>query len=104
MKFRTLILSLLIFGSLSADSKMYINEEDLDQRESSFKIHTGGNVWIETNVLYRDSSGLYTFESRILRDKEYRDDYQKRWKCPYCYQYWPIGTACQNKDCPSRYK
>lgn len=97
------VLSLMIFSSLSA-SRMYINDEDLDNGENAFHIHIGDNVWIQTDTIHRDKTGLYTFESRILREKDTRNEYEKRWKCPYCYKYWPIGTACQNKDCPSKYK
>lgn len=102
------ILSLMMFGSISsihAYERMYINSDDFDNSQDSFKIHIGHNVWIETDTVHRDETGLYTFENSIIRSKTgNKTDYQKRWKCPYCYQYWPIGTACQNKDCPSKYK
>lgn len=109
MKFRKfLALYLVIFNSISAinlSEKMYINDEDLDYKNDSFKIHIGHNVWIETDTIHRDETGLYTFENRIFREKNgIKEETQKKWKCPYCYQYWPIGTACQNKDCPSKYK
>lgn len=102
------VLSLMMLSSVSAinaSEKMYINDEDLDYKQDSFRIHTGHNVWIETDTIHRDESGLYTFEDRIVRSKVgVKSEYKKKWKCPYCYQYWPIGTACQNEDCPSRYK
>lgn len=42
-------------------------------------------------------SGIFTYNDKNV-------EYQKTWKCPYCYQLWPVGTACQNKHCPSKYK
>lgn len=101
------VASMLIINSLSAidlSKKVYINEEDLNYKQDRFRIHTGGNVWIETDTLHRDETGLYAFEYRIAREAERRDEYQKKWKCPYCHQFWPIGQACQNTDCPSKYK
>lgn len=52
--------------------------------------HIGYNVWTEENIIDKDSPGLYVYE--------------KCWKCPYCFRFWPIGVACQNPDCPSKYK
>ena len=97
---------LIAFSNISyASDKIYINDDDLDHKQDSFHIHVGHNVWIETDTIHRDSTGLYTFENRLLRSKSsIKCEYNKKWKCPYCYTYWPIGTPCQNKDCPSKYR
>lgn len=103
------ILSVFLLGSLlHADEKIYIDGNELNTTQDIFRVHIGHNVWIETSTVHRDKSGLFTFDSCISRSAtsagSYRAGYEKSWKCPYCYHYWPIGTPCQNKDCPSRYK
>ena len=85
--------------------KVYIDEEQLNFKSDAFHIHVGENMWIETNTVHRDSSGLFTFESSIHRSmRGPQAAYEKKWRCPYCYSYWPIGKKCQNDDCPSKYK
>ena len=89
------------------NEKMYIDESDLSVNGDAFHIHIGHNVWLMTNTVHRDSSGLYTFEGNLNRSitgTRMGDGYERKWKCPYCYHYWAIGTACQNSSCPSRYK
>ena len=95
------------FTSLTAE-KIYI---DADEFETSvdgeaFYIHTGNNVWLMTNTVHMDKSGLFTYDYTLTRSLSANKDpqYEKKWKCPYCYQYWPIGKPCGNKDCASRYK
>ena len=103
----TLVMAAIsLFPTLHAsESRMYIDSNELDMSHDKFHIHLGHNVWIETNAMSRDESGLYTLESNILnKSNSPRADQQRTWKCPYCYYYWPIGTACQNASCPSRYK
>lgn len=65
--------------------------------------HIGENIWLQTECIHRDESGLYTLERDVLQDGV-KAEHQKMWKCPYCHRYWPIGTACQNPECPSKYK
>ena len=83
---------------LDASSKIYIDSIDANPIENAFMIHQGHNEWISVTTLHKDLSGLYAYEDDIINA-----EYQKSWKCPYCYQYWPIGTACQNAACPSKY-
>lgn len=104
----------LIFGSLIAhhpstciQEKMYIDDEEFefDGEGDEFHIHIGDNIWLVTNTIHRDSTGLFADESSLKRAMQNGSmEYERKWKCPYCHQYWPIGTACQNKDCPSKYK
>lgn len=92
-------------GIERAFDKVYIDEEELNMDEDAFYFHVGGNVWIHTDTVHRDKTGLFTFNCSISKPNMARpSDYERRWKCPYCYSYWPIGTPCQNKDCPSKYK
>jgi hypothetical protein len=86
--------------------KVYIDEDELNLRNDAFHIHIGDNVWIQTNTVHKDMTGLFTFENSIARslNKSFKSEYEKKWKCPYCYQYWPIGKKCQNEYCPSKYK
>lgn len=110
------LLALTTVGSISAagvnvDEKFYIDEDEFRTRGElgdAFHIHIGNNVWLCTNTVHRDSTGLFTYECNIARSMQsgapYKMAYEKKWKCPYCYNYWPIGSPCGNKDCPSKYK
>lgn len=97
------IITLSTVSSISASDKFYINSEELDTNNETFRIHIGHNIWIETNTVHRDITGLYTFEKNIIRSSDAKAEYQRVWRCPYCYHYWPIGTACGNSECPSKY-
>lgn len=109
MKILTLIiLTTLSLTSVNAslttpeyDGKIYIDEDDLKSTEDTFYIHTGGNLWIATDTINRGTTGLYTYSHNLLRTHK---AIEKKWKCPYCYQYWPAGSPCKNEYCPSRYK
>lgn len=100
------LLSMIFMGSLTAgNEKMYIDEEEFSTQGDAFHIHVGNNVWLVTNTVHRDSTGLFTYECNINKSLDGSImAYEKRWKCPYCYNYWPIGKPCGNKDCPSKYK
>lgn len=88
--------------------KVYIDPDSFkaNTKGDEFYIHTGHNIWLVTHTINRDATGLFSYESNLSRSMEpgQKADYVKRWKCPYCYSYWPIGTPCQNPDCPSKYK
>ncbi len=104
MKIKLLMTIMLCTFALSASEKIYIDDDQLEHKHDCFHIHQGGNLWLETKTVHRDSTGLFAFEGSLLRSKNLRSEYKKTWKCPYCFQYWPIGTPCKNQDCPSRYK
>jgi hypothetical protein len=98
------LMSLMLLGALNAGDRMYINGDDLDFSQETFRFHIGENIWLQTNTVHRDGSGLYTLESDIHRSTgDSKIGYEKKWRCPYCNYYWPIGTKCQNPDCPSKY-
>jgi len=85
--------------------RFYINFDDLDSQEDSFHIHIGDNVWIETSIVHRDETGVYTYNANIAwMALSPSCEYERKWRCPYCYRYWPLGKTCQNSDCPSKYK
>lgn len=104
---KKLIALLLICGSCNAaelPEKIYINEDEFKSEQNSFYVHLGHNEWISTNCVHRDETGLFTYDCHVAKTIRGREcSYQKTWKCPYCYQHWPIGTPCQNKYCPSKY-
>ena len=81
--------------------RFYVAFEEVDSNDDAFHIHVGENLWIETNSLHRDGSGFYTYEMDI---HTINGGYEKKWRCPYCNNYWPIGSTCKNPDCPSKYK
>jgi len=92
-----------------AEEPTYIDDDDFSVKNDSFYIHLGHNVWINTDTVHRDKTGLYFYESSIKcsvvkSGKTSFLTHDKTWKCPYCYSYWPIGRSCGNKDCPSKYK
>jgi len=104
---QTILLSIIFLNSLIpafADQRMYIDSDEVCQRQDAFRIHIGHNNWIQTKTVHRDYSGMYIDVSEIQFEKV-NDimEYQKSWKCPYCFYYWPIGTPCGNEQCPSRY-
>ncbi len=105
---RLVMLSIASSGYLSAcalSERLYIDEQEFTFSDDCFHIHIGENVWLETDTVHRDGSGLYTLESDIFRSpSNINMEYERKWKCPYCNKYWPIGQACGNKDCPSKYK
>lgn len=96
----------------SYDERIYIDDEELCCEQNGFWIHEGNNVWVRTETVHRDCTGLFTHECSIARfvdNKTPKPDhkkptYEKSWKCPYCYTYWPIGKSCENASCPSKYK
>lgn len=96
-----------VFSALHASEKIYIDDEEFkaDAKGDAFHIHMGNNVWFVTNTVHRDARGLFTMESSLTRSVSCpKMGYERRWKCPYCYNFWPIGTPCQNPDCPSKYR
>ncbi len=103
-------LSTTIFSQISAaefdsQEKIYIDENEFSTDGDAFHIHIGNNVWLHTNTVHRDRTGLFTYERDINHSLNgIQIDYEKHWKCPYCHCYWPMGKPCGNKDCPSRYK
>jgi hypothetical protein len=83
----------------STDARVYIDE--FTHQEDSFYAHLGENIWVPTQHLACDDTGIFTYKRSIYQlDKEIT----KKWKCPYCHRLWPVGVACQNPDCPSKYK
>lgn len=93
----------LISNIAFASDRIYIDETEIDQIEDCFHIHTGGNIWIQTETVHRDATGLYTLEQNLIKRAQ-SSEYERKWKCPYCNMYWPVGKPCQNSDCPSRYR
>lgn len=94
-------------SSFPSPEKIYIDAEDFQSNieGDEFYLHVGENVWFVTHTLHRDSSGMFAYDYYIKRSlKEGKREYERKWKCPYCYNYWPIGTPCQKADCPSRYR
>ena len=116
LKFIGFIFLAISTVNINADEiiRIYIDEQELCCEENAFWIHIGGNEWIHTDTVHRDNTGLFTHECNIARhaftgkDTPKPDNkkhgYEKMWKCPYCHKYWPIGKACENGDCASRYK
>lgn len=110
---KKIMLALTLFTAVSFSSeatemsikhkKIYIDDSEFKAQvdADAFHIHIGDNLWLVTNTVHRDASGLFTFEDDLLRVGM---DFEKKWKCPYCYKYWPEGKPCGNKECPSKYK
>lgn len=100
------VIVVTLLGSLSSlysQDKFYIDYDSLNTSEDAFHIHIGQNVWLQTNVVYKDEKGFYALENNLFR-LGYNTEVERKWKCPYCYNYWPLGKACSNKDCPSKFK
>ena len=112
---KLLFLCLMLMGCVSGayafdlpsmvEDKMYIDEDDFTTKGDAFHIHIGHNVWLVTSTVHRDKTGLFTYECNINRSLTgLQTTYERQWKCPYCYTYWPVGKPCTNKDCPSKYR
>ena len=96
-------------GVFHSGDRVYMDADAFkaNTKGDEFYIHTGNNVWLVTHSIHRDSKGLFAYESNLSRALDmpgYKMEYERKWKCPYCYNYWPIGKPCGNPDCPSKYK
>ncbi len=80
------------------------DEMEIDAKSDYFIIHIGNNEWIEADQIYRDERGVYTFESHITPSFFNLSAYEKKWKCPYCFNLYVIGNPCTKADCPSKYR
>lgn len=90
-----------------AKDKVYIDADafKVNNDGDEFYIHTGNNVWLVTHTINRDATGMFTYESSLIKLEDgLQANYERKWKCPYCYNYWPIGKPCANPSCPSKYK
>ncbi len=107
--FLTFLCNSVCYGSaLQIKDRFYIDDETfkIDTKGDEFYIHVGNNVWLVTHTINRDASGLFAYETNLSRfmGSNHQMEYENKWKCPYCYLYWPIGKACGNPECPSKYK
>src|ERR1700676_5398232 len=95
---------IMVISSLSAleNDKIYIDEDDFSNEKDAFHVHIGNNLWIKTNTVHRDCSGLFTYECNISMMSGMKAEYEKTWKCHYCYNYWPIGNPCGNPSFRSK--
>lgn len=94
-------------GTFHIQDKMYIDSDyfDVSTTGNEFYIHTGNNDWLVTHSINRDSTGMFAYESSLSKFIDgNKMEYERKWKCPYCFNYWPIGKSCGNSDCPSKYK
>ncbi len=115
MRNKVILLMLMMFACFSSlpamtemfvGDKMYIDDEEFSAQtqDDAFHIHIGNNVWLVTHSVHRDARGLFSYSCNLSKSVQgHKMEYERKWKCPYCYNYWPIGTPCQNKDCPSKY-
>ena len=76
-------------------AKIYFDPNDLEISENIICIHLKNSL-IETSAIRTNQHGLYIFESDITNYSV-----EKKWKCPYCYHWSPIGQKCQNPECPT---
>ena len=113
---RIFLLLIIVFGGFTGLSaaafhvqdKLYIDADSFksNTKGDEFYVHVGNNVWLVTHTINRDASGMFAYESSLSKSMTggMKMEYERKWKCPYCYCYWPIGQSCGNKDCPSKYK
>lgn len=80
-------------------AKLYFDANDLEIADNVIYIHLE-NTWLETQVLRTDQQGLYIFQNDIT-NCGIGSKGEKKWKCPYCYNWWPIGQRCKNSECPT---
>ena len=101
-----MVLSRAYGNEVFLEDRIYIDEQEMTAMDDAFFIHMGDNTWIQTGAICKDKQGTYIYRSAIVCSENQRNvtDYEKTWKCPYCYRYYPVGKPCDNKDCPSRYR
>lgn len=78
-------------------AKLYLDSKDIEIANNAIYIHLENN-WIEASVMRTDQQGCYIFENDITTCGI---EIEKKWKCPYCYRWWPLGQKCQNPECPT---
>lgn len=85
--------------------RMYIDENEFSVKveADSFYVHLGNNEWVATHSVHRDEKGLFTYESQVFKSGT-STHFEKKWRCPYCYQFSSMGMACENRECPSHFK
>lgn len=97
------------FSSLLASNRIYFDvremchDDGIPKDESGFHIHVGGNIWLETDEIHKDATGFFTYTTSVQMMSG-SQEYRRTWQCPYCHRHWEIGQACQNPDCPSKYR
>lgn len=98
----------LCYGeAFRVEDKFYIDAESFNANTEGdeFYIHIGHNIWLTAHSIHKDKTGMFAYESSLRRNMNGpKMEYERKWKCPYCHMYWPIGKPCGNKDCPSKYK
>ncbi len=77
--------------------KLYVDSKNVEITDNGIYIHLENHL-IETSVIRTDQHGFYIFENDITKCAV---EIEKKWKCPYCFFWWPIGLKCQNEECPT---
>lgn len=105
------MLALCIVSAINAEGindeqRVYMDDSEIEMQDDAFHVHIGNNVWLVTESVENGTSDMNTREFNISKSISNSNEmaYQKCWKCPYCHNYWPIGKACQNPNCASKYK
>ncbi len=109
-----IMLCMTCFTGLNAadfnlQDKMYIDPESFNVNTSGdeFYVHIGENIWLVTHTINRDEFGVFAYEHNLRKSTNgpgSEMSFEKKWRCPYCHRYWPIGKPCGNDECPSKYK
>lgn len=81
--------------------KIYIDSHELDMTNDRFHVHLGHNVWVEYTKLERDKSGLFALPCNLVKKGPENSTATKEWRCPYCYNWYPIGKRCNYDQCPT---
>src|SRR4051812_41815144 len=102
-----LLMALLFAGyshaaAFQTQDKIYIDSDSFkaNTKGEEFYFHVGNNIWLVTHTIHRDGSGMFAYECELSKTVAgAKMDYERKWKCPYCYTYWPVGNPCGNPDC-----
>jgi hypothetical protein len=71
-------------------SQQFENIGEIQTDGYNFYFHQGNNVW--SSMKYDDLDPIPPGLSF---------GYEKKWRCPYCYYWWPYGQKCANPACPT---
>jgi len=93
--------------TIDSEEEFYIDDDEIASNTvgDAFHIHIGNNIWLISDFDPRNANNLFTNKCNVNQSNNLsKVAYERKWKCPYCHGYWPIGKACQDPNCPSKYR
>lgn len=94
-----------VLPDIPEGEKLYFDLNEMPVENECFYIHLGGNEWVKSSSIHRDTTGFFTFVYNVaMKQTGTGVQFAKEWKCPYCNHFWPWGQPCGNPNCPGKFK